>query len=479
MNPYSLLTDFYELTMMGGYFEQGRHQEEACFEYYFRRLPGQAGFAVFCGIEAFAREVMDLAFGQNEMDYLSEMNVFKSDFLEALSEFRFRGNVDAALEGSVVFPYEPLVVVQGKLWEVQIIETFLLNCLNYPTLVATKAARVCQAAQGDPVLEFGLRRAQGRDGGITGSRAAYVGGCAGSSNVEAGRRFGIPVKGTHAHSWVMSFPDELSAFRAYVDVYPDSPILLVDSYDTIESGVPHAVQVFQERKRQGWTGRPGIRLDSGDLVQQSQEALRLFQEAGFEDPLIVASNDLDEYAIEELKSSGAKINCWGVGTQLIVSGDCPALGGVYKLCAVKPEFTWTPVIKVSEEPAKVTDPGRKAVSRLYRDGTPIADLLHRWGESPETDEHWMGVARDDLTEAKTFPADLEARPLLKPMLRQGKRVARPRDLEEIRQFAQQEINSLSRAQQRLRDASSYPVLLHPHLAEIKNDLLAQHASQDG
>ena len=326
----ALLTDYYQLTMMGGYWKSGRQDLTACFNYVFRDLPPHNGFAVFAGVEQLLELVEKLQFTEHDLTYLRSLGTFDEAFLDYLRAFKPRCSIQCVPEGTVVFPHEPLLQLEGPLIVAQLLETAILNSLNFQTLVATKAARIRLACGSDMLVEFGLRRAQGPDGGLSGSRAAYIGGADGTSNVLAGKLFGIPVRGTHAHSWVMSFEDELSAFRAYAAAYPD-PILLVDTYDTLASGLPNALTVFKELRAQGRPVRAAVRLDSGDLSRLSKAAYKIFTEAGFENPMIVASNELNEDLIVDLKRQGAPINSWGVGTHLITSSDWPALGGGYKL----------------------------------------------------------------------------------------------------------------------------------------------------
>ena len=331
----TLLTDLYELTMMQGYFKEKDANETVIFDAFYRSNPNNNGYSICAGLEQVIDYIKDLHFDQEDIDYLRSTGLFGEDFLEYLKQFHFSGDIYAIPEGTVVFPREPLVKVIAPIMEAQLVETALLNIINHQSLIATKTARVIYAAQGDGVMEFGLRRAQGPDAGIYGARAAMIAGCIGTSNVLAGQMFDVPVKGTHAHSWIMSFPDELTAFRTYARLYPTACILLVDTYDTLKSGVPHAIQVFQEMRD---AGIPltfyGIRLDSGDLAYLSKKAKKMLDAAGFPDAVISASNDLDENLISSLKLQGAAINSWGVGTNLITSKDCPSFGGVYKLAAI-------------------------------------------------------------------------------------------------------------------------------------------------
>ncbi|RJP78923.1 MAG: nicotinate phosphoribosyltransferase [Candidatus Zixiibacteriota bacterium] len=467
----ALLTDWYEFTMMGGYHATGRGQERACFEYFFRDLPPHNGYAVLAGLEPFLEFYQHLAFTPEDIDYLRSANLFSPEFLQSLAEFRPACDVWAIPEGSAVFPYEPIVRVEGPLFEAQLLETFLLNALNYPTLVATKAARICQVAAPDPVVEFGLRRAQGPDGGLAGSRAAYLGGCVGTSNVLAGREYGIPVRGTQAHSWVMSFPSELEAFRAYVEVYPHNPILLVDTYNTLESGVPNALRVFTEMRQAGRPQRAAIRLDSGDLARLSKAAWEKFTQAGFEDPLIVASNELDEDLIADLKRQGARINSWGVGTNLITSKEAPALSGVYKLVALEREGRWEPRLKLSSNPAKTTDPGPKRPVRLYDDrDRPAGDLLLLPEETLD-DSPPAGVDRQRFYRKYQWQHITRREELARRVFHHGRRVTPEAPLEEIRRHARSQVESLPDELKRLRNPEIYPVALSPRLAILKEDLL--------
>ena len=378
---FTLLTDLYELTMMQGYYHSGNQKDkEVVFDLFYRKNPSGNGFAICCGLDLAIDYIKNLKFSEGDLEYLRSLNVFSEDFIEYLSTFRFTGDIYAIPEGTVVFPMEPLMRVKAPIMEAQIIETALLNIINHQSLIATKAARVVWAAQGDPVLEFGLRRAQGPDAGVYGARAAVIGGCTATSNVLTGQMFDVPVKGTHAHSWVMSFPTQIEAFRAYAKEFPTGCILLVDTYNTLEQGVPDAITVFKEMKEK-YGEMPkgyGIRLDSGDLAYLSKKARKMLDEAGFTDAVISASSDLDEYLISSLKTQGAKISLWGVGTKLITSDDCPAFGGVYKLAAETDENgEFVPKIKLSNNPEKVTLPGIKKIVRLYEKetGKIKADLI--------------------------------------------------------------------------------------------------------
>ena len=362
----TLLTDLYELTMMQGYYVKGQN-EKVIFDVFFRANPCNNGYSVCAGLDQVIDYIKNLNFTYEDVDYLRGLGIFSEDFLHYLSGFHFSGDIYAIPEGSVIFPKEPILKVIAPIMEAQLVETALLTILNHQCLIATKASRVVYAANGDGVMEFGLRRAQGPDAGLYGARAAIIGGCVGTSNVLAGQLFDVPVMGTHAHSWIMSFPDEYTAFKAYADLYPDNCTLLVDTYDTLKSGVPNAIRVFREFKESGRTFKKyGIRLDSGDLAYLSKQARKMLDEAGFTDATITASNDLDEYLLHDLKMQGAAINSWGVGTHLITSKDCPSFGGVYKLAAIQnEEGEFIPKIKISENTEKITNPGNKTIYRIY------------------------------------------------------------------------------------------------------------------
>jgi nicotinate phosphoribosyltransferase len=377
----SLLTDLYQLTMAYGYFKQDMHQKESVFHLFFRKNPFKGHYAIACGLELAIEYLKNIHFSSDELHYLRSLNgsdnkpLFDEAFLELLQNWDFQCHIDAIPEGTIVFANEPLLRVQGPIWQAQLLETTLLNIINFSTLIATKASRIVSAADKDTVLEFGLRRAQGVDGALTASRAAYIGGVHATSNVLAGQLFGIPVRGTHAHSWVMSFENEETAFEQYAHALPNNLTFLVDTYNTLE-GVKTAIQTVKNMKTNNNTF--GIRLDSGDLAALSIAARKLLDEAGFPNAKIVASNDLDEYEIEKLKKRGAKIDIWGVGTKLVTAYDQPALGGVYKLAALRNEKgDWDYKIKLSEDLIKVSNPGILQVRRVYSaEHTIEKDILY-------------------------------------------------------------------------------------------------------
>lgn len=472
----ALLTDLYELTMMQGYFTTGAYNKKVVFDLYYRKNPSGNGYAVTAGLQQVIEYINGLRFTKDDIDYLTSLNLFSEDFIDFLKDFRFSGEIYAIPEGTVVFPHEPLLRVKAPIVEAQLLETALLNIINHQSLIATKASRVVWAAQGDPVMEFGLRRAQGPDAGVLGARAAVIGGCCGTSNVLTGKLFDVPVKGTHAHSWVMSFPNEITAFRAYAKLFPDNCLLLVDTYNTLKSGVPNAIKVFQEMKAAGMLkGKYGIRLDSGDLAYLSKCAKVMLEEAGFGDAIISASSDLDENLIASLKSQGAKINLWGVGTKLITSDDCPAFGGVYKLAAEEDENgTFVPKIKLSNNPGKVTNPGIKKVFRFYDKNTDKikADLIAL--EHETVDESQDMVIRD--SNAKWRKMELEAgtfyvKELLVPIFIDGKQVYESPQTTDIQAFCNSEKKSLWDEHLRLNNPHIVPVDLSEKLSQLKNRLI--------
>jgi nicotinate phosphoribosyltransferase len=466
----ALLTDYYELTMLAGYLRHGLAQRPAVFEYFFRTLPPHTGFVLAAGLEQFLDYLENLSFSPEDIAYLESLRVFDRPTLDYLVKFRPDVEVLAMPEGTPVFPHEPILRVLGPLAHVQLIETFLLNALNFPSLIATKTARICQAAQGEPVLEFGLRRAQGPDGGLTGSRAAYIGGAAGTSNVLAGRLFGIPVRGTHAHSWVMNFATERESFEAFADTFPQGCVLLVDTYDTLKSGVPNAMEVFKARPHLD----PAIRIDSGDLARLSKAAYRQFSQAGLGNVSIVGSNDLDEDLIADLKRQGAKINTWAVGTHLITSKDHPALDGVYKMAAIYHQDRWVPRIKLSGNPEKATDPGLKRAVRCFdEDGHPMGDVLLAEDEALPTGPTVTAFNRQYLHQERLLTGVARVEELLVPVAKGGKRLLPSPGLEEIRQRAQAGMAALPEEYLRLRNPEFYFIGLSRGLAHIKRTTLME------
>ncbi len=478
----SLLTDFYELTMMQGYFNAG-NDKTVVFDVFYRINPSGNGFAITAGLEQVIDYIKNLKFSDSDIEYLRSMNTFSNDFLNYLKDFKFTGDIYAIPEGTIVFPTEPLVRVKAPIMEAQIIEAALLNIINHQSLIATKAARVVWAAGGDPIMEFGLRRAQGPDAGTYGARAAIIGGCAGTSNVLTGKMFGVPILGTHAHSWVMSFPSEIEAFRHYAKTFPDACTFLVDTYDTLRSGVPTAIKVFQEMKDAGIELKNyGIRLDSGDLAYLSKKARKMLDEAGFTDAKITASSDLDEYLIMSLKLQGAKINNWGVGTKLITSDDCPSFGGVYKLAAESDENgNFIPKIKLSNNPSKVTNPGIKKVLRFYdkATGKVKADLICLDDEVYSEDKKVKLFDHTAVWKKMVLhPGEYSIRELLVPVFINGECVYNSPCVTDIRAYCQKELNTLWDEHRRLANPHNVPVDLSDKLLDLKNKLIEEMSEEE-
>lgn len=470
----TLLTDFYELTMMQGYYKNNM-TEVVVFDAFYRENPSQSGYAVCCGLQQVIDYIRNLCFDEEDISYLRSLRMFDEEFLQYLADFRFTGDIYAIPEGSVVFPMEPLVKVVAPIVEAQLVETAILNIINHQSLIATKASRVCFAARGEAVMEFGLRRAQGPDAGTFGARAAVIGGCIGTSNVLCGQIYDVPVLGTHAHSWIMSFPDELTSFRKYAELYPANVTLLVDTYDTLRSGVPNAITVFSELRAAGkLPSKYGIRLDSGDLAYLSKKARKMLDEAGFRSASICASSDLDEYLIDSLKTQGAAVNSWGVGTNLITSKDCPAFGGVYKLAAVKKDGKFIPKIKLSENPWKITNPGNKTVYRVYEKetGKIKADLITLEDESFDESEDLllfdpMATWKRTIMKAGSYTL----REMLIPVFLKGECVYESPSVMEIRGYCAKEMDTLWVETRRLINPSEVYVDLSQKLYDLKQSLL--------
>ncbi|MDE6662576.1 MAG: nicotinate phosphoribosyltransferase [Lachnospiraceae bacterium] len=474
----TLLTDLYELTMMQGYFKNKDQNETVIFDAFYRNNPYDGGFAISAGLEQLIQYVKELHFEEEDIAYLASLGIFEKDFLDYLRDFKFTGDIYAIPEGTVIFPREPIVKVIAPIMQAQLVETAILNIINHQSLIATKAARVCYAAHGDGIMEFGLRRAQGPDAGIYGARAAVIGGCIGTSNVLCGQLFDVPVKGTHAHSWIMSFPDEYTAFKTYAQMYPSACILLVDTYDTLKSGVPNAIKVFTEMRE---AGIPltyyGIRLDSGDLAYLSKKARKMLDDAGFTDAVISASNDLDEILIQSLKDQGAAITSWGVGTHLITSKDCPSFGGVYKLAAIMgKDGKFIPKIKLSENSEKITNPGNKTIYRIYEKDTGKikADLICLVDE--KFDESQKLMLFDPIEPwKKTMLAggSYTLRELMVPIFKNGECCYTSPKVMDIRDYCQEELNTLWDETRRLVNPHKVYVDLSSRLYDIKISLLDQ------
>lgn len=469
-----LLTDLYQLTMAYGYWKSRTHEREAVFHLTFRKNPFQSGYSIACGLADAIEYVKAFRFDENELAYLATLNgnngeaLFEVGFLDYLRDLRFSCDVDAVPEGTLVFPHEPLVRIRGPILQGQLLETALLNIINFQTLIATKAARVCQAAGEDPVLEFGLRRAQGIDGAQAASRAAYIGGCAATSNVLAGMRYGIPVKGTHAHSWVMSFDAEEEAFGAYAAAMPNNCVFLVDTYDTLE-GVRTAVRVGRRLREQGHE-MVGIRLDSGDLAYLSIEARKILDEGGFPKAAIVASNDLDENIITSLKQQGAQVGIWGVGTKLVTAYDQPAMGGVYKLGAIRnADGEWRYCLKLSEQTEKISNPGILQVRRFKAGEEFVGDMILNEGDSMEDEALIVDPA--DSTRTKRMPPEAFGEDLLVPIFREGAFVYQCPAICDVRQRTKDQLAGFYSGVKRFLNPHRYPVGLEPALHHLKTELI--------
>ncbi len=476
----ALLTDLYELTMACGYWKSGTADKEAVFYIEFRESPFEGGFTVACGLDAAIEWLQQFRFDASDLAYLGtikghdERPLFERAFLNVLRQLRFTCDVDAVPEGTIVFPHEPLLRVQGPIVQAQLVETALLNFLGFQSLIATKAARICLAARGDPVMEFGLRRAQGMDGGLTASRAAYIGGCSGTSNLLAGKRYHIPVLGTHAHSWVLSFDSESEAFGAYAEALPNNCIFLVDTYDSL-TGVRHAIEIGKRLRRQGHRFS-GIRLDSGDLAFLSRRARQLLDQAGFASAVIVGSNDLDEHSIASLKKQGAAINMWGVGTKLVTAYDQPALGVVYKLSAVRrADDCWRYKLKISEQATKSTTPGLLQVRRFRSTTEFIGDAIYDLGR-PMTGPCTI-VDPSAPTRRKRFRAGTPGEDLLVPVFRHGRRVYQTPALPQVRERVRQQLALLRPGIRRLLHPRQYPAGLELSLHELKTELIRRSRAQ--
>ncbi|RQD67622.1 MAG: nicotinate phosphoribosyltransferase [Tindallia sp. MSAO_Bac2] len=473
MRNLSMMTDFYQLSMMQGYLDSGLNDDQVVFDLFFRKNPCNSGFTIIAGVDSVIDYLENLHFSEEDLHYLREVG-FRKEFLDKLKQFRFSGDIDGVPEGTVMFPHEPVMRVKANCFEAQLIESSILNLINYQSLIATKAARICEAAQGDAVFEFGLRRAQGPDAAVLGSRAAYVGGCVATSNVMAGRKFDIPVVGTHAHSWVQKFDSELESFRAYAKTYPDKCLLLVDTYNTLKSGVPNAITVFNELRAKGYEPK-GIRIDSGDLAYLTKMARKMLDDAGYPNATIVASSDLDEDKIHSLKMQGARIDSWGVGTNLITSSNCPALGGVYKLAAAEHNGELEPKIKISDNPEKITNPGFKKVTRIYDESGlfSLADLIMLDDEVIDESQPLTIFHPVYTWKTKTFRR-YALKELMVPFFRKGKSVYEKQTVQQVRNHAQLELDSLWPEYKRLQLPQIYKVDLSEKLWKLKQDMMHQY-----
>ena len=479
MRNLTLLTDLYELTMAYGFYKHKKHEEEAVFDIFFRQNK-LITYSLAAGLQQAMDYLLNWRFSAEDMDYLRSLKLFEEDFLGYLEKMRFTGDVYAVREGEPVFPGEPILTVKAPLIQAQFAETALLNIINHQTLIATKASKICRAAGKGAVMEFGLRRAQGPDAGIYGARAAVIGGCSSTSNVIAGQLFGIPVSGTMAHSWIMDFDSEYEAFKAYAESYPDNCLLLVDTYDTLRSGVPNAIKVFKELAAAGHRPR-GIRLDSGDFAYLSKKARKMLDAAGFPDAIICASGDLDEYSMTSLMQQGAKIDLWGVGTKLITSQEMPALGGVYKLAAVfGADGRMIPKIKLSDNAAKITNPSFKNLFRLYdkESGMAIADLITMREETVD-EERPLTIFHPLETWKRTTVKNFRAEPLLHTVVKRGKLVYEFPELMEVQAFSKAELSKFWEEYLRLDMPELYKVDLSEKLHALKSKMLDEIRGENG
>ncbi len=482
MRNLTLLTDLYEITMMQAYFKNNNKNKMAIFDVFYRKNPMDGGYAISAGLEQVIEYINNLHFTEDDINYLASLKIFEDDFLDYLKNFKFTGDIHAIPEGSVMFPREPMLKVIAPIMEAQFIETAILNILNHQSLIATKAARICYAAEGDGIMEFGLRRAQGPNAGIYGARAAVIGGCAGTSNVLTGQMFDVPVMGTHAHSWIMSFDDEYTAFYTYAKLYPMACTLLVDTYDTLNSGVPNAIKVFKQIKKEGIELKNyGIRLDSGDLAYLSKKARKMLDDAGFKDATITASNDLDEFLIASLKMQGAEITNWGVGTNLITSKDCPSFGGVYKLAAIMEDGeNFTPKIKLSDNSEKITNPGNKKIYRIYeKENNKIkADLICLENETfTENEDMHLFDPHEPWKKTVLKAGTFTLKEMLVKVFDKGQCVYHSDSVMKLRDFAISEMETLWEETKRFENPHQVYVDLSQKLYDIKISLLEKMSKE--
>ena len=471
-----LLTDLYQLTMCYGYWKKGIYQKPSSFNLFFRNNPFKGAYSVSCGLDYVINYLNNFKFSKDDISYLSNLKtengkkLFENKFLEFLKEFRFECDLDAIEEGRIVFPNEPLLRITGPLYQCQLLETALVNIINFQSLIATKSSRMYLVAKGDPILEFGLRRAQGIDGALSASRASYIGGCSKTSNVLAGKLFDIPVSGTHSHSWVLSFDSEEEAFRSYAEVMPDNCVLLVDTYDTLE-GVINAIKIGKELKEKG-KSLIGIRIDSGDLSYLSKKARKLLDKEGLEDVKIVASNDLDEFLITSLKYQKSKISVWGIGTKLITAYDNPSLGAVYKLSAVQDKKgQWVNKLKLSEQKIKINNPGIHQVRRFFRNDKFLGDMIYDINYKANSR---IMIDPNDSTKSKKFlNSNIKHEDLLKSIFKKGKLVYKSDSIHKIRGKLIKDLGYLDNTHKRLENPHNYPVGLEKSLYEEKNKMILE------
>lgn len=470
---FTMLCDFYQLTMGNGYFKTKHADRIAYFDLFFRRVPDNGGYAICAGLEQVIDYIEKLRFDEKDIEYLRSKKIFSEEFLEYLRGFKFEGDIYAVPEGTPVFPYEPLITVRAPAIQAQLIETMLLLLVNHQSLIATKASRIVRASKGRAVSEFGSRRAQGSAGAVLGARAAYIGGCSGTACVMSDELYGVPATGTMAHSWVQMFDSEIEAFEEYCRVYPNSAVLLVDTYNVLKSGVPNAIKAFDNILKPQNARPVGIRLDSGDIAYLSIEARKMLDEAGYPDCKIIASNSLDEYIISDLINQGARIDSFGVGERLITAASEPVFGGVYKLCATEENGVITPKIKISENVVKITNPHYKKVYRIFdnKTGKAQADLICLHNESIDETEP-LELFDPDFTWKRKTVRDFTAKPLQVPVFLNGKRVYQPPTIEEIKSFCAEQLGTLWDSVLRFENPHKYHVDLSQKLWDIKHKLLS-------
>lgn len=467
----SMLVDFYELTMGNAYLLNEYSERTVYFDMFFRRIPDGGGYALFAGLEQVIEYLQNLRFTDEDIEYLRRKNIFSERFLKYLKNFKFECDVWSVREGTPVFPNEPIITVKGPAIQAQLIETMILLFINHQSLIATKASRIVRAAQGRPVIEYGSRRAQGGDGAVLGARASYIAGCCGTACTMADRVYGVPAAGTMAHSWVQLFPTELEAFEAYAEVYPENCVFLVDTYNTLKSGVPNAVKVFKKLAKKGY--RPGgIRIDSGDIAYLSKKARKILNDAGFEDCKIIVSNSLDEYIIRDLLMQGAEVDRFGVGERLITSKSEPVFGGVYKLTAVEENGEILPKIKLSENVTKITNPGYKKPVRLFcrKTGMALADIILLHDEHID-DKKSFEIFDPEFTYKRKILSDFTAENLQIPIFEKGKCVYKSPSIEEIREYSETQLSFIWDEVKRFENPHKYYVDLSEKLWNMKQKLL--------
>lgn len=474
---YTMLTDFYELTMANGYFKEGMKDKIAYFDMFFRKVPDGAGFAVMAGVEQLIEYLKNLKFEPEDIEYLRSKNMFDEDFLDYLANFKFECDVWAIPEGTPIFPNEPIVTVRGPIIQAQFIETMILLTVNHQSLIATKSNRIVRAANGRPVMEFGSRRAQGYDGAIYGARAAYIGGVCGTACTISDRMFEVPALGTMAHSWVQSFDNEYDAFRAYAETYPENCTLLIDTYNVLKSGLPNAIKVFDEVLKPMGITNCGIRIDSGDITYLTKKCRKILDEAGWETAKIVVSNSLDEYIIRDILRQGACIDSFGVGERLITSKSEPVFGGVYKLVAMEDENGIIPKIKISENVSKITTPYFKKPYRLFskETGKALADVLTTYDEVIDSDGEYEIFDPNNTWKRKTI-TDFVVKELQVPIFKKGKCVYESPSLEEIKKYCESSIDNIWDEVKRFENPHEYYVDMSQKLWDIRYELLSNHSA---